>query len=84
MQTHFTKSISGVDGKTSIFHFNQVITANGFMYQVSVRTPQGEPVYFMMEMNHNSWFFKDTSEVPSWVLELEPQLAATISDKLSQ
>ena len=83
MQTHFTKSINGIDGKTSIFHFNRVIALDRFMYQVSVRTPEGEPIYFMMEMKQNSWFFKNSSEVPSWVLELEPQLATTISGKLS-
>jgi hypothetical protein len=79
---YFTKSIDTTDG-SFLFHFNRIYTVEGTRYHVSVADKRGHSLSFNMHQIDSKWKLVNSSNCPSWILTLEPELSRAIIEHLT-
>lgn len=75
---NFTRRI-GIRGNYLYeFFFNQIYTANGVHYHVSVTDETGQRHSFNMIKRNEAWRIVNAPQVVAWIMELEEELAKAI------
>ena len=84
MQASFTKSVTSLEKKTYVFHFNRIYTVSGLRYHISFRTHGHISHYVMMEEDTNGWYFSDIALLPHWLLDMEKILGNVIQKNIKK
>lgn len=81
MNLQFTKILKA-DGKLREFNFTkQARLRQPLVFSVDVTDNNFHRVYFDMLKENNNWKIKQ-QQIPSWVLENEPQLHSVIEEQM--
>ena len=78
---NFIKSIETNYGVFD-FYINEIETAAGKMFHVSVTGKDNETCMFLMEKQLNRWYIKSPVNCPDWIINIEPILSDTIAEYL--
>jgi hypothetical protein len=77
----FTKHIHIEPGFIAEFFFNRIHIVSGSRFHVFVKDPAKQSFFFNMELNPaGSWKIINAPKLPDWIMKLEEQLDASISE----
>jgi hypothetical protein len=65
------------------FHFQRIYTVKGIKFFVRVRDRNSRSHLFTMVLEKGIWKIQDNSNLPPWIIDLEPELAQAVKDSHS-
>lgn len=80
---HFEKAIETLYGKFN-FYINEIETAEGLLFHVSVIDKDKKACMFLMEKHLRRWYIKNPVNCPEWIINIEPVLSDEIGETLKQ
>ncbi len=64
------------------FYFNEIYSADGRRFHISVIERDKKAIMFHMKANEAKWEFVNSTNCPEWLIKLESELSNTIRESL--
>jgi hypothetical protein len=76
---NFVKCLDTLYGNFN-FYINEIETAEGRMFHISMIGKDKKACMFVMEKHHLRWYIKHPINYPDWIINIEPILSDEIGE----